>query len=113
MEALGQASLVSLFALLVSAMPIVPGIAYALHRDERWLALMRPLTLAGVFAAVSSVFVGLANVFSALTSGDPGDSARLRLAALGLAELSVLAFGAFACLTVAWLCVAIGMRQPR
>ena len=113
MEALRQASLASLFALFVSAMPMVPGFAYALRSNERWLGLMRPLTLAGIFAAVSNVFLGLANVLSVFTAGDPVDSARLGLTAVGLAEASVLAFVSFACLTVAWLGVAVGMRKPR
>ena len=39
------------------------------------------------------------------------DVAALRLAAVVLAEAVIPTFIAFACLTVAWLCVAMGMRR--
>ena len=111
MEVIRHASLASLFAVLVSATPMVMGIAFAVRPNERWLALMRPLSLAGIFAAVSNVFLGLANALRALTPANPDDPVRLGLATLVLAEASVLPFLAFACLTAGWLGVAIGMRK--
>lgn len=90
---------------------MVLGIAFAVRPNERWLALMRPVSLAGIFAAVSNVFLSIANALGGLTNADPGDPAGLRLVALGAAEASVLPFLAFACLTVGWLSVALGMRK--
>jgi hypothetical protein len=90
---------------------MVVGIAFALRPTERLLALMRPLSLAGIFAAVSNVFLGLANAFQALASPGAGQSPDIQLLGIGLAEAAVFPFAAFACLTVAWLSVAIGMRR--
>jgi hypothetical protein len=110
-EALREASLVRLFALLISVAPMLLGIAIAVRPQERWLALMRPLTLAGVFAAVSGIFLGLVNTFIGLTNVSD-ESARAALAP-SMAESSLLAFLAFGCLTVAWLGVTIGLRRQQ
>ena len=111
MEAFNQASIAAKLALLVSATPMILGIAFALRPNERWLALMRPLSLAGIFAAVSNLFLGLANALQWLASPNPGDPSTIRVAAIGLSEAAVFPFASFAFLTVAWLSVAIGMRK--
>ena len=110
-ESIRHASLVTRLGLLVSAAPMVTAIVFAIRPDERRLALMRPLSLAGIFAAVCSLLVGIANGLRALTITTSPDVERFRLAALVLSETVIPAFVAFACLTVAWLCVAIGMRK--
>jgi hypothetical protein len=110
-EVFTQASIAARFALLISATPMILGIAFALRPNERSLALMRPLTLAGIFAGVSNLFLGLANALQWLASPNPGDPSSLRVAAVGLSEAAILPFAAFAFLTVAWLGVAIGMRR--
>lgn len=105
-----QASLASIVALLVSVTPMVAGVVFAIRPTERRLALIRPLTLAGIFAAIANVFLGLANalVYLARTgAADPSPLARVQ----GLAEAAVMPFIAFACLTIGWLSVAIGMRR--
>jgi hypothetical protein len=110
-EAFNQASIAAKLALLISATPMILGIAFALRPSERSLALMRPLSLAGIFAAVSNLFLGLANALQWLASPNPGDPSSLRIAAVGLSEAAVFPFASFAFLTVAWLSVAIGMRR--
>ena len=110
-QSFAQASLVALIGLLVSAAPMAMGIIFAIAPNERRLGLMRPLSLAGIFAAVCSLLIGLANALMALTHGQAGDPVDVRLAAQGLAEAAIPAFVAFACLTVAWVCVALGMRK--
>ena len=111
MEVLHQASLAAKLALLVSTLPMILGVAFALRPNERWLALMRPLSLAGIFAGVSNLFLGLANALKYLASHDPGDASTVRIAAVGLSEAAIFPFASFAFLTVAWLGVAIGMRR--
>lgn len=69
------------------------------------------LSLAGIFAAVSNLFLGLANALQALASPNPSYPSTIQFAAIGLSEAAILPFAAFACLTVAWLSVAIGMRK--
>ena len=106
-----QASLASLLAMLVSMTPMVMGIVYAIRPSEHRLALMRPLSLAGIFAAAANVFLGLVNALMYLSRVQTTEPGRVGVAAMGLAEASVMPFIAFACLTIAWLAVAIGMRK--
>src|SRR6188472_1950157 len=101
----------TLLGLLVSAIPMVTGIAYAIRPNERRLALMRPLSLAGIFAGVANLFVGAVNVLQGLTRVEYFDPAGLRGVFISVAEALVPTFVAFVCLTVAWLCVAMGMRK--
>jgi hypothetical protein len=110
-ESLRQASLITRLGLLVSAAPLVMSIVFAIGPNECRLALMRPLSLAGIFAGVCSLLVGIANGVRALTMANVSDPERLRFAALVLSETVIPTFVAFACLTVAWFCVAIGMRK--
>ena len=111
MGVLREASIMALLGLLVSTSPLVMGVVFAIRPNERRLALMRPLSLAGLFAGVCSLLVGLANVLRALVNLQVVDAQSLRPAFVGLAETVILTFVAFACLTVAWLCVAMGMRK--
>jgi hypothetical protein len=108
-NAIRNLGLAAIAGLLVSATPFVVGIAFALRPNERWLALMRPLTLAGIFAAVANTCLGFANTFVGLERLGPS-SAPGRFYAM-LAETSVVPFVSFVSLSVAWLCVALGMRR--
>lgn len=88
------------------------GIVYAIWPNEQRLALMRPLSLATIFAAVAGPVVGLLNVLRivGISSQPP---AFTRQVAIGFAEALVpLAMG-FGCLTVAWLAVAVGLWRGR
>ena len=107
---LGHTSLFTKFGLLVSVAPLVVGIVYAIRPTERNLALMRPISLAGIFAAVSSLLLGMANALEAI-SRSGADSAGFKPAASMLAEAMIPSFMGFACLTVAWLCVAAAIRR--
>ena len=71
--------------------------------------LMRPLTLAGIFAAVSNF--SWASQMPSTQSPPRAGRSSIQLAAVGLSEAAILPFAAFACLTVGWFCVAIGMRK--
>ena len=111
MRILTQASLASIVALLVSVTPMVTGAMFAIRPTERRLALMRPLTMAGIFAAMANVFLGLVNALVYLARTGATDPAPFARAAQALAETAVMPFIAFACLTVGWLSVAVGMRK--
>ena len=109
---IGHTSLFTKFGLIVSLAPLIAGVVYAVRPNERRLALMRPLSLAGIFAAVSSLLLGLANALEAIGSPRAADaSANLPPAARMLAEAMIPSFVGFACLTVAWLCVAAAIRR--
>ena len=111
MESIRHASIFQLLGMLVSVAPLVMGMVFAIRPTEQRLSLMRPLSLAGIFAAVSSLILALANALQAVSRTDAVEPTSLRFAALVLSEAVVPAFVAFACLTLAWLCVAVGMRK--
>jgi hypothetical protein len=108
-DALRQASIVALLSLIVTVLPLGAGIAYAIRPTERRLALMRPISLAGIFAALCGLLSGLVNVLRYIGVNEtPVES---RVVAIGVAEALIPLFVAFGCLTAAWLCVAIGLRR--
>jgi hypothetical protein len=81
MLAIRNLGLAGLFGLLITALPMLLGLAFAVRPNERWVSR---------------------NTVSSLL--DP------RLAA-GQAEVAVLGFASFVFLTVGWLAVAVGMRK--
>ena len=100
---------VSQFALLMLGIGMVPlafGLAYAIRPAERWLTLMRPVSLAAIFAALSSLMSGVTIILRGLAA--TRDDSSLSLAALGMAEAFTPMLMIFACLTLAWLLVAVG-----
>ncbi len=90
---------------------MVMGVVYAVRPSERRLALMRPLSLAGIFAALCDLLVGLANALRSIAATNSLDTSSVRLGALALSDALIPMFIAFACLTVAWLCVALGLTR--
>jgi hypothetical protein len=105
-----QLGLAAFAGLIVTAVPLLLGMAFAVWPNERWLSLIRPLTIAGIFAAVANVFGALANTFIALARVAPTDPIGQRMVVM-LTEVSIVAFISFVFLSAAWLCVAIGMRR--
>jgi len=108
---LAQTSLVAKLGLFVGLAPLVLGVLYAIRPSERRLALMRPLSLAAIFAAICTTVVGMVGVITSLAARLDLGAIDLHRALPGLAESLVPVFVTFACLTVAWLCVALGMRS--
>jgi hypothetical protein len=108
-DVLRQASIVALLSLIVSVLPLGAGAAYAIRPTEQRLALMRPVSLAGLFAALCGLLSGLVNILRLIAVSDTPVEARF--IALALAEALVPLFVAFGCLAVAWLCVALGLRR--
>jgi formate hydrogenlyase subunit 3/multisubunit Na+/H+ antiporter MnhD subunit len=106
---LGQAGIMARLCLLVSLFPLAAGVAYLIRPTEQRLALMRPISLAGIFSGLGGTVLGFMNVLRAYAIHDPPPPTRIL--ALGTAEALVTLFVAFGCLTVAWLCVALGMRR--
>lgn len=108
-EMLSNASLVAKLSLMVPLVPMVMGILYAIRPNEARLALMRPLSLAGIFSALAGFSTGLINVLVGASRYPETWANGSTL--VGLAESAVSLLVGFGCLTVAWLCVAIGLRR--
>lgn len=113
MEALTNASLFALFSIVITAAPMVAGLAFALRPSAARLALVRALTLVGVFITCATllsggvnVLIGLARQSPAVPPMPPGELY------MGAAEVLVIPFIGFAFLAVAWVGVAIGLRKP-
>jgi hypothetical protein len=97
--------------MFVGVLPLAMGVVYAIWPSEQRLMLMRPLSLATVFAAVAGVTVGFINELRFVSRLE--EVTFSRVVAIGLAESLVPLFFGFGCLTVAWLCVTIGLsRRP-
>jgi hypothetical protein len=110
MDAIRNMGLAAIFSLLLTFTPLVMAVAYVIRPSERRLALMRPLSLAGLFAALTGTAIGFINVFVGL--GKRGFTAEMyTISAIGSAESLVPLFVGFGCLTVSWLLVAAGMGR--
>ena len=111
MRGISGASFASLFGLLICGAVTVFSAWHAVRPSERKLALMRPLTLMGIFSGVCSFVLALANgaIATSMMKGLDLDGVHVVGAVLSEGLAPVVA--SFACLTVAWALVAIGMRR--
>lgn len=109
-EGFNNAGIVGKVLMLVPIAPLVLALAYAIRPTERRLALMRPLSLAAIFSAVASIVVGLIMILQGIAATGLRPLPWNDIAAGG-AEALVPTFSSFACLTISWILVAIGMRR--
>jgi len=100
------------FVILVSGLGAFgTAVAYAIRPTERKLALMRPLSLASIFAALCSSCGGVATVLQGLAATYEVGPAKVSPVLMGFRETIIPLFVAFAFLSVAWLLVVVGMRR--
>ena len=113
LDLLGRMGILAIGTILTSLLPLAAAVAYFVRPAERLLVLMRPLSLAATFAAISGFASGAAIVLRGLaaTGGKPEHPGAVLM---GLAENWMPVHVAFGCLTAAWLLIAAGMmrRQP-
>jgi len=103
----------SVFAKLTMALAVAVfgfAVSYAFRPTERKLALMRPVSLASIFATLSGLFSGWIVVLVGVAATSEG---RLPNPSLyrGLAESLILGFVCFGFLAAAWLLAAVGMLR--
>jgi hypothetical protein len=111
LEVFANAGIMALASMFVGVLPLTMGIVYAIWPSEQRLALMRPLSLATIFAAVAGTALGFINELRFITRS--GTVTFSQQVAQGFAESLVTLFFGFGCLTVAWLCVTLGLwRRP-
>lgn len=99
------------FTIVVGLCAVGTGISFATRPAETKLALLRPLCLAVILAAASSIAVGLATTFSVAAAGWGTDRATPAMLFAGLAEAMVVPAAGLALAAIAWLFVAVGMRR--
>ena len=112
MGAFSNASLFSLFSMVITAAPMVAGFAFAWRPTASRLALVRALTLVAVFATAANLLTGAVQMLVYLSRQSPTDPLPLRQVYSVSAEILVIPFVGFAFLTLAWIGVAIGLRKP-
>ena len=90
-----QMGLGAKLSLLVALVPACWGVVYAIRPTEARLALMRPLSLAGLFGALSGFVMGLINMLtnSAMSNVPLGSPAQLAGFAWGSSGLSPMSSG--------------------
>jgi hypothetical protein len=109
LETLSQAGIVALLSIVVALCPLGLGVLYAVRPTEQHLALLRPVSLAAIFAGLGGMLSGFVTILRGIAATP--SAIPFRTVALGSAEALVPLFVAFGCLTGAWLCVAVGLRR--
>jgi hypothetical protein len=110
MSMLRNASIFATLTVIIGTVPLIMAAVYIVRPTERNLALMRPLTLAGLFAGISGGVLGGINVLSVAWTRELTTES-YKVMAVGAAESLVPVLVGFASLTVAWLLVAVGMGR--
>jgi len=101
------------FVLLVAGVATFgTAVMYALKPTERRLALMRPLSLASIFAAICSFSGGVATISSGIAATGSLTPSGIGPIVMGLRQSMLPLFVAFGFLSVSWLLVAVGFRRP-
>ncbi len=109
MDVVSTLGVMALASMFVPILPLALGIVYAVWPTEQRLTLMRPLSLATVCSAVAGVTVGLIYELRFISRAD--EVVFSPQVAFGLAESLVPLFFGLGCLTIAWLCVTIGLSR--
>ena len=109
-EAFNQSGIFARLTFLVGFGP--PGLAifYVLRPAERTLAIMRPVSLAAIFAGISGWVAGLIAVLMGVAATMP-QPVHVANVYVGLSEAFVALLVNFGLLAVAWLLVAVGMMR--
>ena len=110
LDLLGRMGILAIGTMLTSLLPLIVAVAYFVRPTERRLLLMRPLSLATVFAAISGFASGAAIILRGLSVVD-GKPAHLGSLLMGMAEHWMPVHVAFGCLTAAWLLIAAGTMR--
>jgi len=101
---------VSVFAKLTMAVAIVAfglAVTYVFRPTEQKLALMRPVSLAAIFATLSGLFGGWIAVLGGIAA-TPAGILPVASLYLGIAESLTVGFVSFGLLAAAWVLVAVG-----
>ena len=106
---LGNSSVIAKICMFLPVLVVGMSVVYAVHPDERRLALMRPLSLAAIFAGLFGFSVGAISILQGIGATETM-AGNWRHVALAASEAIVPLFITFGCLTVSWLIVAFGMR---
>jgi len=108
---------ITLFVAIVGLGALGQAIRFAIRPTEHGLAVLRPLSAATTFAALTAFLLGIANALVGVigrleAATDAAATAKAwQVFLAGLAEGTVPLILAFALLAVAWLLAAVGLRK--
>ena len=106
-DLLGQVSPFAKLTMMVAIVAFGLAAAYVIRPTEQRRVLMRPVSLAAIFAAVSGLLGGWIAVLGGVAATPDG---HLPVASLyrGIAESLTVGFVSFGLLAAAWMLVAVG-----
>ena len=111
MDLLRGAGIFAVLTILIAFAPLLMAVTYVIRPTERNLALMRPVSLAGLFGALCGVVIGFITILRGIGITGEMTPHAWSSVAIGFSEALVPVFVCFGCLTIAWLLVALGMRR--
>ena len=106
-DLLGQVSLFAKLTMVVALVAFGLAVAYVFRPTEQKLLLMRPISLAAIFATVSGLLGGWIAVLGGIAATPDGHLSMMRLYR-GIAESLTVGFVSFGLLAAAWMLVAVG-----
>jgi hypothetical protein len=109
-ELFGALGVFAKLTMMVAAAAFALAVAYVFRPAEQTLVLMRPVSLAAIFATVSGLLGGWIAILGGIAATPDGRLAMSRVY-LGLAESLTVGFVCFGLLAAAWLLVAVGMLR--
>ena len=106
-DMLGQLGLFAKLTMAVAVVAFGLAVAYVFRPTEQTLVLMRPVSLAAIFATISGLLGGWIAVLGGMAATPDG---HLPVASLyrGIAESLTVGFVSFGLLAAAWMLVAVG-----
>ena len=106
-DLLGELSPFAKLTMVVAIVAFGLAVTYVFRPTEQKLALMRPVSLAAIFATVSGLLGGWIAVLGGIAAAPDG---HVPVASLyrGIAESLTVGFVCFGLLAVAWMLVAVG-----
>ena len=110
-EMWGEASLFGKLGAMVAAATLLLAAYYAWRPSEGRLSVIRPLSIATIFAGLASFAVSAAIVLEGIAVTPEFGPETWRAIAAGTSETFVQVFFAFGCLTLTWILVAVGLRR--
>jgi hypothetical protein len=110
LDLLGELSVFAKLTMVVAAVAFGLAVAYAFRPAEQTLVLMRPVSLAAIFATLSGLLGGWIAVLGSISATPDG---HLPAASLyrGIAESLTVGFASFGLLAAAWVLVAVGLLR--
>ena len=109
-DLLGELSVFAKLTMVVAIAAFGLAVAYVFRPTEQKLVLMRPVSLASIFATLSGMLGGWIAVLASIPATPDGHLPAASLSR-GIAESLIVGFVSFGLLAAAWMLVAVGVLR--